>query len=147
MLIEVVLLTKTVHFFSVVPSIQSITDSGLTSNTVRLGASTTLTCSASGTQPLQYQWKHNGTVRGVTSPTYRVSSAEPSDAGQYTCQVSNWAGADSGAYTLNVQGTKSWLHINMSTVQTHVYVIDLSSMQLCSKCCIKCCVYIWKNIQ
>ena len=105
------------------PSNVRITGSGLNSNTVRLGASTTLRCSASGTVPLQYQWKHNGTVLGVTSPTYRVSSAEFSDAGRYTCQVSNWVGSDRGTYALNVQGKytysfespfNSFLHLLLS---------------------------------
>ena len=87
-----------------VPSDVNIIDSRLTKTTVELGTSTTLTCSASGTQPLQYQWKHNGTVLGVTSPTYTVSSANFSDAGRYTCKVSNWAGNSSATYTLSVQG-------------------------------------------
>ena len=82
-----------------------ITDSGLTSNTVELGSTTTLTCSALGTAPLEYQWRHNGTIiPPAKSTTYTVSSVEFRDAGTYTCAVSNWADESSETYTLNVQG-------------------------------------------
>ena len=97
-------------FLTVVPSNVRITDSGLLSNTVRLGSSVTLICSASGTE-LQYKWYHNGTIiQGANSTTYAVTSANFSAAGQYTCEVSNWAEKGQGTYTLNVQGTTFWLH-------------------------------------
>ena len=86
------------------PSNVNITDSGLTANTVAVSASTTLTCSAAGTHPLQYIWYHNTTpLPGANSNTYTVYSAAFSDVGEYTCEVSNWAGKSSGTYTLNVQ--------------------------------------------
>lgn len=89
------------------PSNVNITDSGLTANTVAFNNSTTLSCSASGTDPLQYRWYHNRYYRtlisGANNATYTVSSAGFSDAGEYICEVSNWAGKDQGMYTLNVQ--------------------------------------------
>ena len=89
------------------PSNVNITDSGLTANTVAINNSTTMYCSASGTDPLQYRWYHNryhrNLIPGANNTTYTVSSAGFSDAGEYTCEVSNWAGKDQGTYTLNVQ--------------------------------------------
>ena len=90
---------------AVPPSDVRITDIGLPSNTVRLGGRITLTCLASGTNPRQYKWYHNSTIiPAATSTTYRATSAQFSAAGQYTCEVSNWVGNDSGTYTLRVQG-------------------------------------------
>ena len=89
---------------AVPPSNVNITDSGLAASTVEFNDSTTLTCSASGTNPRQYKWRHNGiTIPAATSATYRVTSAQFSAAGQYTCEVSNWAGKSQGTYTLHVQ--------------------------------------------
>ena len=104
------------------PSNVTITDSGLTANTVRLNYPTTLTCSASGTSPLQYQWykatnswSSRYPLSGANSTNYAVTvtSAQMSDAGIYTCEVSNWAGKDEGMYTLRVQGMKHLLFMNI----------------------------------
>ena len=104
-------------FLAAPPSNVRITDSGLTSNTVELGSTTTLRCSVSGTDPLEYQWSHNGTIiPAATSSTYTVSSALFSNAGTYTCQVSNWADESSGTYTLNVQGTYVIIHSLLSII-------------------------------
>ena len=97
-------------FLAAPPSNVNIADSGLTANTVAFNNSTTLSCSASGTDPLQYRWYfkagyryHRTLIPGANTTTYTVSSAGFSDVGEYTCEVSNWAGRDQGMYTLNVQ--------------------------------------------
>ena len=91
-------------FLTVVPSNVHISAPGLSSNTVQLGYSTTLYCSASGTSR-QYQWYHNGTTLPIaTYSSHRITSAQFSSAGVYTCEVSNWAGRSNGTYTLKVQG-------------------------------------------
>ena len=98
-------------FLAAPPSDVRITDSGLTSNTVQLRTSTMLRCSASGTAPFVYQWRHNGAIiPAATSSTYRVTSVQFSDAGRYTCTVTNLVGNDRGSYTLNVQG-KDGIHV------------------------------------
>ena len=100
------------------PSNVTITDSGLTANIVRFSDTAILTCSAAGTAPLQYAWYYKASNRyyrtplpGANSTTYTVYSAKSSDVGEYTCEVSNWAGKSSRTYTLNVQSKYQLLHM------------------------------------
>jgi len=58
-----------------------------------LGQPFSLTITATGGVPLTYQWKKNGGNVGTNSPTYFKASAVASDAGNYTCQVSNSCGS------------------------------------------------------
>jgi len=59
---------------------------------------------ASGTSPLTYTWKKDGTgITGATSATYTIASVATGDAGSYTVVVTNSAGsATSNAATLTV---------------------------------------------
>jgi uncharacterized repeat protein (TIGR02543 family) len=70
------------------------------SQTVPAGTSATFTVVASGTQPLSYQWRLNGTsIAGAASP-----SLVTTQAGNYSVIVSNVAGtATSTTATLTVQ--------------------------------------------
>ncbi len=72
--------------------------------TVTAGASVTFTLVASGTAPLSYQWQKGGAaISGATSASYTLSSVQATDAGSYTCVVTNSAGtATSNAATLIV---------------------------------------------
>lgn len=74
--------------------------------TVNQGQPASFTVVASGTAPLSYQWKKDGTnLSGgtATAATFTIASAKASDAGSYTVQVSNGAGSiASGAATLTV---------------------------------------------
>src|SRR5262249_22696695 len=68
-----------------------------TSQTVNTGDAATLSVTATGSVPLSYQWQKmvSGTwtnISGATSASYSISSAQPSDAGQYQVVVSNSAG-------------------------------------------------------
>ncbi|PTY06178.1 hypothetical protein DB347_12055 [Opitutaceae bacterium EW11] len=74
------------------------------SATVTAGNPASFTVGASGTAPLAYQWKKDGTaISGATSATYSIASAATTDAGNYTVVVSNSAGsATSNAATLTV---------------------------------------------
>ena len=75
-----------------------------TSLTVNAGAAATFTVAASGTAPLGYQWKKDGTaLSGVSAASYAVAAAQSGDAGSYTVVVTNSAGsATSSAATLSV---------------------------------------------
>ncbi len=64
-----------------------------------IGANATFSCSASGTEPLAYQWLRNGVelvdgarVTGSATPSVTVSSLVASDAGGYACRVANGFG-------------------------------------------------------
>ena len=72
--------------------------------TVTAGNSATFSVTATGTAPLTYQWKKAGTsISGATSASYTIASAQASDAGSYTCLVTNSAGSvESSAATLTV---------------------------------------------
>ena len=61
--------------------------------TAPTGASVTLSVTATGTDPLTYQWIKNGEkITGARSASYTVSSVATSDTGGYQVQVSNPAG-------------------------------------------------------
>lgn len=74
---------------------------------VTTGSSVTFSVVASGTAPLSYQWRFNGTnISGATSASYTIASAQSANAGSYTVVVSNSVGsATSNAATLTVNAT------------------------------------------
>ena len=77
------------------------------SRTVNVGASATFSVSASGAQPLTYQWQRNGmAIPGATSSTYTLASAQTSDNGsRFRAVVSNSGGSViSNEATLTVSG-------------------------------------------
>jgi hypothetical protein len=58
-----------------------------------VGSSTTFTVVATGTAPLTYQWRKNGTaISGATSASFTLSSVTAADAATYTVAVTNSAG-------------------------------------------------------
>jgi hypothetical protein len=72
---------------------------------VLVGASVSFTVNvATGTPPYTYQWRKDGVdLAGKTSQTLAISPVALSDAGSYTCVVSNAAGSvTSSAGVLNV---------------------------------------------
>lgn len=61
---------------------------------VSSGAPFTLRVTASGSAPITYQWKKDGTsIPGATTASYTVASATSSHAGSYTVVVTNPAGS------------------------------------------------------
>jgi glucose/arabinose dehydrogenase len=76
-----------------------------TSVTVSAGQPATFTVSASGVQPLRYQWLRNGVaITGATERTYSISSTTSADNGaRISATVSNdFGSATSNAATLTV---------------------------------------------
>lgn len=62
--------------------------------TVNLGASASFSVSATGTSPLTYQWRKDGTnIGGATAPAFGISATALADAGSYDVVVSNVAGS------------------------------------------------------
>ena len=59
-----------------------------------LGKSVTFTVTVTGTAPLRYQWRFNGTaIPGATNDAFTVSSVAHSDGGNYSVVVANSAGS------------------------------------------------------
>ena len=64
------------------------------SQAVAVGGSATLSVVATGTAPLAYQWRKDGTaIAGATRENYALSSFTAAAAGSYTVVVSNSAGS------------------------------------------------------
>ncbi len=64
------------------------------SRVVDAGKPLTLSVSATGTAPLIYQWRFNGSnLAGATASSLTLPAAQLSDAGQYVCVVANASGS------------------------------------------------------
>lgn len=74
------------------------------SQTVSQGNPASFAVSASGTGPLTYQWKQNGTnIPGATGSTYTRNNVQLSDAGTFSVGITNSVGGtNSGSATLSV---------------------------------------------
>ena len=74
------------------------------SQSVAVGQSANFSVSASGTAPLTYQWRRNGTaISGAVGSTYSIVSVTAADAAGYSATVSNSAGSvTSNTATLTV---------------------------------------------
>lgn len=81
--------------FAVPPTITAQPKASLTTGVA--GFTTQFTVTATGSQPLSYQWMKDGVpIVGATSPSYFLSSAKEGDAGSYTVAISNLAGSITG---------------------------------------------------
>jgi hypothetical protein len=81
------------------------------------GGSATFTVVASGSGSLAYQWQKDGTtITSATSASYTIASVAATDAGDYTCVVSNdYGSATSNAATLTVTDTPAYEGYNLFT--------------------------------
>ena len=73
--------------------------------TVSAGGSATFSVTASGGQPMSYQWQRNGTdIIGATASSYTLANAQPSDNGaRFRVRVTNsWGTATSNDAVLTV---------------------------------------------
>ncbi len=62
--------------------------------TVSVGANVTFNVTASGTVPLSYRWRLNGTtIAGATNSFYTKNGVETNDAGNYSVVITNVAGS------------------------------------------------------
>ncbi|TMP96833.1 MAG: hypothetical protein E6L09_14395, partial [Verrucomicrobia bacterium] len=68
------------------------------------GQSANFSSSASGAEPMAYQWRKNGVdIADATGPTYRIDSVSGSDAGTYSVVVSGPCASvtNSATWTVN----------------------------------------------
>jgi len=69
-----------------------------TNRTVSPGSNITFTVVATGSVPLQYQWRLNGAnIPDATNSFYTITNAQPRDGGSYSVAVANQVGAMSSA--------------------------------------------------
>ncbi|MEK8051097.1 DUF3500 domain-containing protein [Ideonella sp. DXS22W] len=103
------------------------------SQSASVGASVTFSVVASGSTPLSYQWRKDGTaIANATSSSFTLASVATGDAGAYTVVVSNSAGsATSDAATLSVTSASSGSSALTAEVVTaaQAFVATLSSTQ------------------
>ena len=80
--------------------------SPLTNNVVLAGKTVTLSIAATGTAPLQYQWKFNGAnLASATNAALTLSGITTNQAGTYSVAVSNVAGSTNSTASLVVYPT------------------------------------------
>jgi len=85
--------TSLVATLTVDPGVPVIT-SQPSSLSKRVGTAASFTVSATGSQPLRYQWQlNNSPISNATNATYTIASIVNGDAGSYTVAVTNNAGA------------------------------------------------------
>ena len=81
--------------------------------TVTEGQTANFSVTATGTGPLSYQWRKDGSnISGATSASYSISSTNLSDAGDYSVRVSNSAG--------NVTSNNATLTVNQAVVAPQI---------------------------
>ncbi|MFM2082123.1 MAG: hypothetical protein RL380_814 [Verrucomicrobiota bacterium] len=75
--------------------------------TIAVGATANFTVTATGTAPLTYRWRFNGTnISGATTNTYALANAQTTNNGSYTVVITNSAGSvTSSVATLTVSNT------------------------------------------
>lgn len=99
------------------------------SQTIIAGQTATFSITATGTAPLSYQWRKNGTaISGATSSNYTTPAETTSDNGaQFTVMISNSAGTvTSAAATLTVTAPGT-LSLSSSTLTFDSITVGTSS--------------------
>ncbi len=89
------------------------------SKTVTVGQAAAFSVTATGTAPMTYEWRKNGTpVSGATSSSYTTPATTTADSGaQYTAVISNAAGsATSSTATLTVAAATLALSVTPTTL-------------------------------
>lgn len=91
--------------------------------TVVEGTNYTFTVTASGTMPLSYQWRLNGSeLAGQTNFTLPLTNIQTTNAGNYQVVVTNIAGAvTSVVATLTVRGTNDPVYATPQGGWTYIY--------------------------
>lgn len=99
--------TSATAALTVIPPVAPVITTQPQALSLKVGASGTLSVTATGAPDPTYQWKKDGVaITGATSTTYTLSSVATKDAGDYTVVVSNSAGsAISNSATLSVTST------------------------------------------
>lgn len=97
-------ITSSVAALTVISNIAPTITTDPVSQTNYVGTPVNFFVAASGTAPLSYQWRFNDTnIAGATGTNYSIASVQTTNAGGFTCIVTNTAGnATSAVATLTV---------------------------------------------
>ncbi|NIA04116.1 MAG: T9SS type A sorting domain-containing protein [Nitrospiraceae bacterium] len=100
------------------------------SQEVSEGDDVTFTMDADGSADLTYQWQKDGAdISGATDSTYTISGVTTSDAGDYTCVVTNGCGTDTTSIaTLKVNVTTIITQSECAQDNIRVYPNPLTSV-------------------
>ncbi|MFT4102555.1 MAG: DUF3500 domain-containing protein [Burkholderiaceae bacterium] len=99
---------------------------------VAAGGSATFSVVASGTAPLTYQWRKDGTaISGATSDALTLGSVALTDAGAYDVVVGNTSGSvTSASATLTVTTTSSGTNTEAVVAAANAFTATLDTSQL-----------------
>ncbi len=86
--------TYTINVTGGVPATAPSITTQPANQSVTAGGSATFSVAATGTAPLTFQWRKEGTnIAGATSSTFSIASTVTGDAGNYSAVVTNGAGS------------------------------------------------------
>ncbi|MCC6725139.1 MAG: immunoglobulin domain-containing protein, partial [Saprospiraceae bacterium] len=89
--------------------------------TVCEGSPATFSLSANGVQPLVYQWYRNGAaISGASQNVYSIAAATPSNAGSYTCVVTNGAGSSTSQPAMLTVTAPATVELEIVASQTQI---------------------------
>ncbi|MBK8563068.1 MAG: immunoglobulin domain-containing protein [Saprospiraceae bacterium] len=89
--------------------------------TVCEGSPATLSVSANGVQPLIFQWYRNGAaISGASQNVYSIAAATQSNAGSYTCVVTNGAGTTTSQPATLTVNDPALVELEIAASQTAV---------------------------
>ncbi len=102
-----------------------------TAVSVAAGARATLSVTATGSNPLTYQWSRSGvTLAGATNSTYSIATTTAADAGTYTVTVTNSAGSvTSSAAALTVTTAATGSNTPAVVAAAQAFLATLSTTQ------------------
>ena len=101
---------------------------------VPIGFQATLSCSASGTTPLTYNWTRPDNPSDVltTDQVYTFTISDSSGYGSYVCGVSNSLGSDTESITV-IQASEFCVHCIIM-----FYIVEIVST-IKTLCIVSCC--------
>jgi parallel beta-helix repeat protein len=96
-----------------------------------VGQSVTFSVSATGTQPLTYQWySTNGLIAGATNSTYTINSVSQNDQSSYYCIVTNNCGAatsNGATLTINTEPSVAPIQSAATICEQNSYPISTTA--------------------